>query len=108
MRTAALPTFRKLYRRVDHSQVGFITGLMKGAYELNVEYKVPTLYKNPFLGVAYVVVGTLCLLLGIVLLVIHVPTLYKNPFLGVAYVVVGTLCLLLGIVLLVIHVKCSK
>lgn len=28
--------------------------------------------KNPFLGVAYVVVGTLCLLLGIVLLVIHV------------------------------------
>lgn len=38
MRTAALPTFRKLYRRVDHSQVGFSTGLFKGPYVLRVEY----------------------------------------------------------------------
>lgn len=38
MRTAAFPTFRKLYRRIDHSQTGFVNGLRKGDYELKVEY----------------------------------------------------------------------
>lgn len=38
MRTAALPTFRKLYRRIDHSQEGFSGGLMKGNYTLKVEF----------------------------------------------------------------------
>lgn len=38
MRTAALPTFRKLYRRVDHSQEGFKDGLPKGNYTLNIDY----------------------------------------------------------------------
>jgi len=28
--------------------------------------------KNPFLGIAYIVVGSLCLLLGVALLIIHI------------------------------------
>lgn len=38
MRTAALPTFRKLYRRIDHSQQGFKSGLLAGNYTLIVKY----------------------------------------------------------------------
>ena len=39
MRTAALPTFRKLYRRVNHDGV-FKDGLPKGQYRLNVIYGI--------------------------------------------------------------------
>lgn len=38
MRTAALPTFRKLYRRVNHDETYFKDGLMKGNYSLTIEY----------------------------------------------------------------------
>lgn len=38
MRTAALPTFRKLYARVDHRNDPYINGLPKGIYELVIEY----------------------------------------------------------------------
>lgn len=37
MRTAALPTFRKLYRRVDKAGL-FKNGLPKGNYSLTVSY----------------------------------------------------------------------
>ena len=37
MRTAALPTFRKLYRRVNHVEI-FKDGLPAGNYTLNVGY----------------------------------------------------------------------
>lgn len=38
MRTAALPTFRKLYRRVNHTDPPFTKGLMAGNYTLTVDY----------------------------------------------------------------------
>lgn len=38
MRTAALPTFRKLYRRINHTASGYNNGLIHGNYELRVQY----------------------------------------------------------------------
>lgn len=38
MRTAALPTFRKLYRRVDHSVPKYMDGLRRGKYQLEIDY----------------------------------------------------------------------
>ena len=37
MRTAALPTFRKLYRKIDHTGT-FKSGLPSGTYKLTVKY----------------------------------------------------------------------
>ncbi len=39
MRTSALPTFRKLYRKVNHTGI-FRDGLPKGDYQLNVTYSI--------------------------------------------------------------------
>lgn len=39
MRTAALPDFRKLYRRIDHSN-RFEIGLPKGNYTLQIKYSM--------------------------------------------------------------------
>ncbi|KAI1056125.1 hypothetical protein LB507_002647 [Fusarium sp. FIESC RH6] len=82
MRTAGLPTFSKLYQR-NNTQA-----MWAGTYDLIIDDHFPTReYKgtksiiistrtvvggrNPFLGIAYVVVGGVCILLGTVFTVTH-------------------------------------
>ncbi|XP_078368787.1 cell cycle control protein 50A-like isoform X2 [Oculina patagonica] len=87
MRTAAFSTFRKLYRKVVHTGE-FENGLPEGDYQLDINYNFPVTSfdgekrvilstaswiggKNPFLGIAYITVGVLCLVLGFSFLIIH-------------------------------------
>jgi len=81
MRTAGLPDFKKLYRIID-------SPLAAGQYFMRVKSYYPVSSfsgkkhfvlstttwiggKNPFLGYAYIVVGAICLVLGIVFGVKH-------------------------------------
>ncbi|KAH6941222.1 hypothetical protein HPB50_015112 [Hyalomma asiaticum] len=93
MRTAALPTFRKLYGRVDHSRELFVSSLPKGDYDLEIVYRYPV---TPFKGSKRIILSNTSWLGG------------RNPFLGIAYIAVGSLCLALAFVFLVIHNKFGK
>lgn len=88
MRTAGLPNFRKLYRKVDK-------GLPKGDYTVMVyNYECNGTHVNPgtlfdvsgFGGHKTVVVSTTAWIGG------------KNSFLGYAYITVGIVCLVLALV----------
>ncbi|KAL2099145.1 hypothetical protein ACEWY4_005625 [Coilia grayii] len=86
MRTAALPTFRKLYR-IIHKNKDMPT-LPPGNYTLNITYNYPVL---SFDGRKRMILSTISWMGG------------KNPFLGIAYITVGSVCFFLGVVLLIIH-----
>jgi len=81
MRTAGLPDFKKLYRIID-------TTLEAGTYQVQVRSNYPVSSfsgkkhivlstttwiggRNPFLGYAYIVVGAICFVLGIVFGIKH-------------------------------------
>jgi len=89
MRTAAFPNFRKLYRKINHTVEEFKTGLPAGKYTFDIEYsyRVKSFSgtksivlsqisilggKNSFLPISYIIVGILCLLIGVAFLFIHV------------------------------------
>lgn len=93
MRTAALPNFRKLYRKIDHSQEAFKNKLPKMKYRLDIEYNFEV---KQFSGSKSVILSTTSLLGG------------KNSFLGVAYIVVGCICFVMGVILLFVHIKFGK
>uniref|UniRef100_UPI00398E56FC cell cycle control protein 50B n=1 Tax=Pristiophorus japonicus TaxID=55135 RepID=UPI00398E56FC len=83
MRTAALPTFRKLYRRIDG-------GLEPGNYSVEVSYNFPVLSFN---GRKRVTFSTISWMGG------------RNPFLGIAYLVCGSACIVTAIIMFIVYVK---
>uniref|UniRef100_A0A3Q2QHG2 Cell cycle control protein n=1 Tax=Fundulus heteroclitus TaxID=8078 RepID=A0A3Q2QHG2_FUNHE len=89
MRTAALPTFRKLYR-IIHKKPDTSSTLPSGRYTLKITYNYPV---RSFDGRKRMILSTISWMGG------------KNPFLGIAYMTVGSICFFLGVVLLVIHHK---
>ncbi|KAI3364626.1 hypothetical protein L3Q82_011406, partial [Scortum barcoo] len=81
MRTAALPTFRKLYRIINKKD-SMVPTLPRGNYSLEVVYNYPV---RSFEGRKRMILSTISWMGG------------KNPFLGIAYITVGSVCFFLGV-----------
>jgi hypothetical protein len=79
MRTAGLPNFRKLYGRIESSTTDVIPAKTTLSFDVDASFVVETFKgkkflvistaswfggKNSFLGIAYIVVGALCLVLS--------------------------------------------
>lgn len=96
MRTAALPTFRKLYGIVsktgelEKNDINYLPG---GKYYLTVFYNYPV---HMFNGRKRFIISNTSWLGG------------KNHFLAIAYIVVGCICFLLSAVFLFIHKKYGR
>ncbi|XP_041456432.1 cell cycle control protein 50A-like isoform X2 [Lytechinus variegatus] len=94
MRTAAFPTFRKLYGRVvDQPNTRLDNGLPVGNYTLTVQYNYLV---HMFDGTKSIVLTTTSWLGG------------KNNFLGIAYIVTGSICIVFGAIFLIVHIKHGK
>lgn len=89
MRTAALPNFRKLYRKINHTGQ-FSGGMPKGQYELTIEYNFEV---DSFGGSKNVVLTTQSYLGR------------TKLFLGIVYIIVGSICTLFGVIFLFVHRK---
>eukprot|EP00756_Hemistasia_phaeocysticola_P005587 Hpha_TRINITY_DN13406_c1_g1::TRINITY_DN13406_c1_g1_i1::g.130944::m.130944 len=84
MRTASLPTFRKLYRKIT-------TDIPPGSYRLKVDHRYDV---TKFKGEKYIIITTLSWVGG------------KNYFLGAAYLAVGSICFVLAVAFLLRRVLC--
>jgi len=101
MRTAALPNFRKLYRKLNLTAIEKEKNGEEDKLSVNkdVEYRFNIVYNfrvDQFQGKKKLILSTTSLLGG------------KNNFLGIAYIVVGCICVVLGVVFLFIHIKFGK
>ncbi|OVA09467.1 Protein of unknown function DUF284 [Macleaya cordata] len=90
MRTAALPSFRKLYGRIEedleaedlivvHLVNNYNTYTFGGKKKLVLSTSSWLGGKNDFLGFAYIAVGSSCIFICVVFLLVHVKTPRKIP-----------------------------
>lgn len=93
MRTAALPTFRKLWGIIGTDSGAKDSVLTKGKYILSVNYNYPVVV---FGGTKRFIISNTSWLGG------------KNNFLGIAYIIVGGICFLLSALFLFIHKKYGR